>query len=185
MVSPDDDGTWPEGLLTPSLQAFYNPEKSIDASLLADHNSGNVERGICALPFTRLSDGVLICFRSTSSATFTSATACPRAIRQPKRQHRRVGSRALRQICVLSEGLCLPEVPESVIARFSKIAADIAALKQAGYGILVRDASLGGQYPVMNVTLLNPQDQGCYCSFGAHAKPKRPALDRTAARART
>jgi len=43
-------------------------------------------------------------------------------------------------------------------------------LRAAGFGILVKDASLGGQYPVMNVTLLNPHDQGCFSSFGAHPR---------------
>jgi ribosomal protein S12 methylthiotransferase accessory factor len=49
-------------------------------------------------------------------------------------------------------------------------AADINELRKAGFGILVKDASLGGQFPVMNVTLLNPRDQGCYVSFGAHPR---------------
>jgi len=46
----------------------------------------------------------------------------------------------------------------------------VRALRAAGFGILVKDASLGGQYPVMNVTLLNPHDQGCFSSFGAHPR---------------
>ena len=66
--------------------------------------------------------------------------------------------------------MCLPDVPEEVIARYPHIDAGIAGLRAAGFGILVKDASLGGQYPVMNVTLLNPRDQGCYVSFGAHPR---------------
>jgi ribosomal protein S12 methylthiotransferase accessory factor len=64
----------------------------------------------------------------------------------------------------------LPDVPEEVIARFPRIAAGIEGLRAAGYGILVKDASLGGKYPVMNVTLLHPADQGCFASFGAHPR---------------
>jgi ribosomal protein S12 methylthiotransferase accessory factor len=71
---------------------------------------------------------------------------------------------------IISEGLCLPDVPEEVIARYPKIAAGIEGLREAGFGILVKDASLGGEYPVMNVTLLHPQDQGCFSSFGAHPR---------------
>ncbi|HPY41157.1 MAG TPA: YcaO-like family protein, partial [Thiolinea sp.] len=71
---------------------------------------------------------------------------------------------------IIKEGLCLPAVPEAVIARYPKIAAGIAELRAAGFGILVQDASLGGKYPVMCVTLLNPKDQGCYASFGAHPR---------------
>jgi ribosomal protein S12 methylthiotransferase accessory factor len=57
-----------------------------------------------------------------------------------------------------------------VINRYPKIAAGIKGLRDAGYGILVKDASLGGKYPVMSVTLLHPQDQGCFASFGAHPR---------------
>jgi len=71
---------------------------------------------------------------------------------------------------IIGECLCLPDVPEEVIARYPGIAAGIAGLRAAGFGILVKDASLGGQYPVMNVTLLNPRDQGCFSSFGAHPR---------------
>jgi ribosomal protein S12 methylthiotransferase accessory factor len=71
---------------------------------------------------------------------------------------------------IIGEGLCLPEVPEHVIARYPNIAAGIRGLRDAGFGILVKDASLGGEYPVMNVTLLHPGDQGCFSSFGAHPR---------------
>jgi ribosomal protein S12 methylthiotransferase accessory factor len=71
---------------------------------------------------------------------------------------------------IISEGLCLPDVPEAVIARYPGIAAGIAGLRAAGFGILVKDASLGGEFPVMNVTLLHPDDQGCFSSFGAHPR---------------
>jgi ribosomal protein S12 methylthiotransferase accessory factor len=71
---------------------------------------------------------------------------------------------------IISDGICLPDVPENIIARYPHIAAGIKGLRDAGFGILVKDASLGGQYPVMNVTLLNPHDQGCFASFGAHPR---------------
>jgi len=34
----------------------------------------------------------------------------------------------------------------------------------------VKDASLGGEYPVMSVTMLHPKDQGIFASFGAHPR---------------
>ena len=55
-------------------------------------------------------------------------------------------------------------------AHYPRIAAGIRDLREAGFGILVKDASLGGEYPVMNVTLLHPGDQGCFSSFGAHPR---------------
>jgi ribosomal protein S12 methylthiotransferase accessory factor len=42
----------------------------------------------------------------------------------------------------------------------------------------VADASLGGQFPVMNVTLINPKDGSVFASFGAHPSFE-VALERT------
>lgn len=33
---------------------------------------------------------------------------------------------------------------------------------------MIKDASLGGQFPVMCVTLMNPRTGGVFASFGAH-----------------
>ncbi|MDP1607296.1 MAG: 30S ribosomal protein S12 methylthiotransferase accessory factor YcaO [Rhodocyclaceae bacterium] len=167
-----EDGTWPAGLLTQELQDFYNPENSIDAATLVDLNSGNSARGICALPYTRQSDGATVWFpvnlignlyvSNGMAAGNTPAEARTQALSEIFERHIKFR--------VIAEGLCLPDVPAHVIARYPRIAAGIAALEAAGFGILVKDASLGGEYPVMNVTLLNPHDQGCYASFGAHPR---------------
>ena len=62
----------------------------------------------------------------------------------------------------------MPDIPDEVLQRYPSVQAGIKELEQEGYPLLIKDASLGGQYPVICVTLLNPQDQGCYASFGAH-----------------
>ena len=169
-VSPDN--AWPTGLLTPGLQKFYNPQGSIDASSLVEVNSGNAERGICAIPYVRQRDGVTTYFpvniignlyvSNGMSAGNTPAEARTQALSE-------IFERSIKAR-IISEGICLPDVPEAVIARYPRIAAGIKALRDAGFGILVKDASLGGQYPVMNVTLLHPEDQGCFASFGAHPR---------------
>jgi ribosomal protein S12 methylthiotransferase accessory factor len=41
-------------------------------------------------------------------------------------------------------------------------------LEEQGFPVLVKDASLGGTYPVMCVTLMNPRTGGVFASFGAH-----------------
>ncbi|MCX8017012.1 MAG: 30S ribosomal protein S12 methylthiotransferase accessory factor YcaO [Rhodocyclaceae bacterium] len=166
---PADD-RWPAELLTAALQAFYNPEGDIPARALVDFNTGHAARGICALPYQRQQDGATVWFpvniignlyvSNGMAAGNTPAEARTQALSEIFERHVKFR--------IIAEGLCLPEVPEAVIARHRHVAAGIAALRQAGYGILVRDASLGGQYPVINVTLLNPRDQGCYASFGAH-----------------
>lgn len=170
--APTEDGSWPSGLLNPELHAFYNPDGDIQDQVLVDLNSGNVARGICALPYRRLRDDAETFFpvNIIGNLYVSNGMAAGNTMMEAR-------SQALSEIFerhikyrIISEGLCLPEVPDEVIARYPGIAAGIKGLREAGFGILVRDASLGGRYPVMNVTLLHPKDQGCFASFGAHPR---------------
>lgn len=166
------DGSWPAELLNKELHEFYNPDGEIADHVLVDLNSGNELRGICALPYQRLRDGAQtwIPVNIIGNLYVSNGMAAGNTMMEAR-------SQALSEIFerhikyrIISEGLCLPEVPEEVIARYPGIAAGIKGLREAGFGILVRDASLGGRYPVMNVTLLHPKDQGCFASFGAHPR---------------
>jgi ribosomal protein S12 methylthiotransferase accessory factor len=169
--APDGDA-WPVGLLTPELHAFYNPDQSVLAAQLIDLNSGNACRGICAIPYQRVSDDATVYFpvnlignlyvSNGMSAGNTLMEARTQALAEIFERHIKFR--------IIAEGLCLPDVPDAVINRYPKIAAGIQGLRDAGFGVLVKDASLGGQYPVMNVTLLHPDDQGCFASFGAHPR---------------
>lgn len=147
-------------------------EQASRASALVDYNSGNDERGICALPYVRERDGATVWFpvniignlyvNNGMSAGNTPAEARTQALSE-------IFERAVK-FRIIEKGLCLPDAPDAMIARHPRIAAGIRDLRAAGFGVLVKDASLGGQYPVMNVTLLNPRDQGCFSSFGAHPR---------------
>ena len=167
-----EDGRWPADLLNPALHAFYNPDAEIDSQVLVDLNSGNVARGICALPYTRLRDGkqTWIPVNIIGNLYVSNGMAAGNTMMEARSQAlSEIFERAIKYR-IIREGLCLPEVPEAVIARFPGIAAGIKGLREAGFGILVRDASLGGAYPVMCVTLLHPKDQGVFASFGAHPR---------------
>ena len=41
-------------------------------------------------------------------------------------------------------------------------------LQDYGYSLRICDASLGGVYPVISVTLINPKDGSVFASFGSH-----------------
>ena len=166
------DAAWPDKLLTPELQAFYNPDSVIPAEMLVDMNSGNAERGICAIPYIRQSDAAEVFFpvniisnlyvSNGMSAGNTQAEARAQALSEILERHVKFK--------VIAEGLCLPDVPDEVVGRYPSIDAGIKGLRDAGFGILVKDASLGGLYPVLCVTMLNPKDQGVFASFGAHPR---------------
>ena len=163
---------WPDGLLNKELHKFYNPDSSVSATKLIDLNSGNAKRGICAIPYTRLRDNEVAYFpvNLIGNLYVSNGMSAGNTLKEARTQ-------ALAEIFerdikykIIREGICLPDVPEALINRYPRIAAGIKGLREAGYGILVKDASLGGKYPVMNVTLLHPEDQGCFASFGAHPR---------------
>lgn len=59
---PGPNDELPPGILDDHCLAIYNPEDELGGSNLIDTNSGNVERGICSLPFVRHSDGEVVYF---------------------------------------------------------------------------------------------------------------------------
>lgn len=69
---------------------------------------------------------------------------------------------------ILIHNYALPKVPDEVVERFPTVQRAIKSLKEHGLEVSVRDASLGGRFPVMNVTLFDPANGRCFASFGAH-----------------
>jgi ribosomal protein S12 methylthiotransferase accessory factor len=69
---------------------------------------------------------------------------------------------------ILEGEMSLPDVPHEVLAKYPGILAGIAGLEEQGFPVLVKDASLGGKFPVMCVTLMNPRTGGVFASFGSH-----------------
>lgn len=160
----------PKEILDDYTRAIYNPDGELRGSHLIDTNSGNRERGICALPFVRQSDGEVVYFPSNlienlyasngMSAGNTLAEAQVQCLSE-------IFERAVKREIIESE-MALPDVPPAVLAKYPGIVAGIEGLEAQGFPVLVKDASLGGQYPVMCVTLMNPRTGGVFASFGAH-----------------
>ncbi len=69
---------------------------------------------------------------------------------------------------ILKENICLPVVPEAIIQKMPKVLEARQKLMAEGIFVSIRDASLGGLYPVMNVTLIDQSTGQCFASFGAH-----------------
>ena len=77
--------------------------------------------------------------------------------------------RAVKNQIILEE-ITLPDVPQNILEKYPKILEGIKKLESEGFPIVVKDASLGGKFPVMCVTLMNPKNGGVFASFGAHPK---------------
>ncbi|WP_434515740.1 OsmC domain/YcaO domain-containing protein [Dechloromonas sp. ARDL1] len=167
---PGKKDALPKGLLDDYTLEIYNPDGELRASHLFDTNSGNTERGICALPYVRQSDGETVYFPTNlidnlylsngMSAGNTLAEAQVQCLSE-------IFERAVKREIIEGE-LALPDVPPEVLAKYPGILAGIAELENQGFPVLVKDASLGGEFPVMCVTLMNPRTGGVFASFGAH-----------------
>ncbi len=174
------DGSIPQGLMDERLWQHFDPNQELTIDHLYDFNSGNSERGVCALPYTRERDGVDVyipvnvignVFVSNGmSAGNTKYEARVQGLSE-------VFERAIKNR-IIAEGICLPEIPKAVVNQYPKIAAACEELESHGFKLKIADASLGGKYPVMSVTLIHPEDGAVFASFGAHPSFE-VALERT------
>lgn len=167
---PGPDDALPAEILDEYCLSIYDPDGELRSEHLYDTNSGNTERGICSLPYVRQSDGQTVYFPSNlvenlyvsngMSAGNTLAEAQVQCLSE-------IFERAVKRE-ILEGEMTLPDVPQEVLAKYPGILAGIRGLEEQGFPVLVKDASLGGVYPVMCVTLMNPRTGGVFASFGAH-----------------
>ncbi|TDV72236.1 OsmC domain/YcaO domain-containing protein [Pseudomonas sp. LP_7_YM] len=169
---PGPDDALPREILDPYCLKIYNRDGELRGSHLYDTNSGNTQRGIVSLPFVRQSDGQTVYFPSNlienlylsngMSAGNTLAEAQVQCLSE-------IFERAVKREIIEGE-IALPDVPQQVLDKYPGILAGIQGLEEQGFPVLVKDASLGGEFPVMCVTLMNPRTGGVFASFGAHPR---------------
>jgi ribosomal protein S12 methylthiotransferase accessory factor len=167
---PGPDDALPEGILDAYCREVYDPDGELRASHLVDTNSGNVKRGIVSLPFKRLSDGATVWFPSNLVENLYASNGMSAGNTLVEAQVQclsEIFERAVKRE-ILEGEIALPDVPAEVLAKYPRILAGIQGLEEQGFPVLVKDASLGGRYPVMCVTLMNPRTGGVFASFGAH-----------------
>lgn len=167
-AGPDD--ALPEGLMDEKCLQLYNPDDELRASHLIDTNSGRAERGICTLPFTRSSDQETVYFPSNliENIFVSNGMSAGNNLYEAKVQClSEIFERAIKRQ-IIEEEIILPDVPKEILEKYPHILAGIEELESKGFPVLVKDASLGGKFPVMCVTLMNPITGGVLASFGAH-----------------
>lgn len=167
---PGPEDELPEGILDEYCLSIYNPDGELFGSNLIDTNSGRADRGICSLPFVRQSDDEVVYFPSNlienlflSNGMSAGNTLCEAQVQCLSE----IFERAVKKQ-ILEEEIALPDVPLAVLEKYPSILGGIKSLEANGFPVLVKDASLGGQFPVMCVTLMNPRTGGVFASFGAH-----------------
>jgi len=176
----EDEALLPQGILDDRLFEHFDPNQELTPELLVDLQSGNYERGIVALPYVRQSDQQTVYIPQSIISNLYVSNGMSAGNSQFEARVQGLSEVFERYVKnkIIAEAISLPLIPQEVMARYPLIQAAIDKLEQEGFPILAYDASLGGQYPVICVILLNPTNGTCFASFGAHPK-FQVALERT------
>jgi ribosomal protein S12 methylthiotransferase accessory factor len=166
----NENNELPEGILDDYCLGIYNPDDELRGSHLIDTNSGLIERGICSIPYVRQSDGETVYFPSNliENLFLSNGMSAGNNLQEAQVQClSEIFERAVKKQ-IIAEEIALPDVPLKILEKFPDILVGIQALEAQGFPVVIKDASLGGQFPVMCVTLMNPKTGGVFASFGAH-----------------
>ncbi|MBR9869861.1 MAG: OsmC domain/YcaO domain-containing protein [Gammaproteobacteria bacterium] len=167
---PGPEGELPEGILDDYCLGIYNPDGELLGTHLFDTNSGTPERGICSIPYVRQSDGETVYFPSNliENLFLSNGMSAGNTLQEAQVQClSEILERAVKKEIIENE-IALPDVPDEVLAKYPDIVEGLNALEEQGFPVLVKDASLGGQFPVISVTVMNPKTGGVFACFGAH-----------------
>lgn len=168
--APGPEDSIPEGLMDARFMEVFDADQELKASHLVDTNSGAIGRGICALPFVRQSDQKRVYIPANLIGNVFVSNGMSAGNTRYEARVQCLGEifeRAVKKKIIIEE-ITLPDVPDSILQRFPNIVEGITKLEEQGFPVLVKDASLGGEFPVMCIAIMNPKTGGAFASFGAH-----------------
>ena len=167
-------------LLNKDLRAFYNPDGELTAAHLRDNNIDSTDGAICALPFQSLSNGRTTYFpisllnnlyvSNGMAAGNSPAECCSQALSE-------IIERYVKNI-VIAQGISLPDVPQARLQKYPQLCAILDTLATKKLAVRVKDASLGGKFPVISVLVADPHSGGVFAAFGANCRFET-AIERT------
>lgn len=155
-------------VLTPDLWSLYDPHGEVTAQHLVSLQDSS--EMITAIPLQDSVDGHEVYFPVNllntlyaSNGLAAGNTLVEASIQALSEIYERwVRSQILRH------GWVLPVMPASVWQSFATVVEAAAALAAQGIELDIRDASLGGAYPVVCIILRDVTDGRTFVSFGAH-----------------
>lgn len=154
--------------LSDDLWAFYDPQDEVEyADLLSFNDSQNQVRTI---EMKHAGTGETVYFPMNLFSNLYASNGLSAGNTAAEAQVQGLSEVFERWVKnkIMRENLCLPEVPEAVIAQYPAVVAAMESLQEKGIALSVRDGSLGGHFPVINVTLFEQKTGHCFASFGAH-----------------
>jgi len=154
--------------LTPELWSFYDPTGELGFNELLSFNDS--QELVRAIPLVNAHNNETVYFPMNLLSNLYASNGLSAGNTALEAQVQGLSEIFERWVKnkILKENLCMPEIPTDVIKDFSAVTEAVAALKKEGIEVSMRDASLGGMFPVINVTLFEQKTGRCFASFGAH-----------------
>lgn len=159
-------------LLSPNLLDFYNPEKELEFEHLVDNNLNCTPHPVVALPFQTVGTDNK-CYFPINLLNNLYVSNGMAAGNSPAESDSQALSEIIERYVknrVISEGISLPDVPQARLHKYPEVSEILRALKQHGFEVLVKDSSLGGNFPVICVLLLDPSSGGVFAAFGCNCR---------------
>lgn len=155
--------------LDEELMNIYDPNGELGSEDLVDYNSDITDR-IVSLPFIKHSSGESVYFpiNILSNLYLSNGLASGNTPQEAQVQALSEIYERYAKIQIIKNGYALPKFPNEILKSHSKVYKDITALRELGYIVEVLDASLGGEFPVTAISLINPKNATLFVSFGAH-----------------
>ena len=168
-----------DNYLNPKLKEFYNPSGELTKESLLDFNSNNFDK-IIALPFKKLATNETIYFPVNILHNLYASNGLATGNTPKEAQVQAICEIIERytKFTIIKQGYSLPTIPNSIIKEFKNITSDIKELQNLGYKIDILDASLGGKFPVVAISLIDKKNSTIFYSFGSHPKLE-VAIERT------
>jgi ribosomal protein S12 methylthiotransferase accessory factor len=155
-------------VLTPSLWAIYDADNEVEAEQLVALQDANNE--ITSIPLTAVNTQETVYFpiNLLNSLYASNGLAAGNTLAEAGVQGLSEIFERWVRVQILKNSWCLPVMPASVWAAMPSITQAADALAVQGIRLDIRDASLGGKYPVVAIILHDELDGRTFVSFGAH-----------------
>lgn len=155
--------------LNEELLSIYDPEGELGSEDLVDYNSDITDK-ILSLPFIKHSNGESVYFPINILSNLYVSNGLATGNTQKEAQVQALSEIYERyaKLQIIKNGYALPKFPDELLKSYDKVYMDVLALRELGYIVEVLDASLGGEFPVTAISLINPKNATLFVSFGAH-----------------
>ena len=167
---PDEKAfAFDEEFIDTNLKKFYDPNDELAPEDFVDYNSDYIDK-VVSLPFINLSSNetAYIPINILNNLYVSNGLATGNTPKEAQVQALSEIFERYVKIQIIKNGYSLPKFPDNILASYKNVYHDVQDLRKLGYIVEVLDASLGGEFPVTAISLINPKNGTLFVSFGAH-----------------